>query len=349
MFKNIFYRNARARDLLDAFLVSAVSSVLLVRFYLHVTGYPQLGGGSLHIAHMLYGGLLMMIAVVITLSFLGAKARQVSAVVGGVGFGIFIDELGKFVTKDNNYFFQPAIGLIYATFVILYLVFNFLTRTQKLSEREYQINALAELEEAIASDMDKAEKARIYALLDASGSSSRVTKHLRNFIDTIETVAADKPSRLNRLVKKIDKIYKNFWQKKGSHAFIGALFIAEVVILAAGVAYTVYANIDDIRALFSGPATYGEELLVGQVISSVVAGGFVLYGLYMLRSSRLGAFEQFRRATLINIYLTQFFVFVRLQFEALPGLVLNLLLLLLITFVLRQEARLGKRYERHKR
>jgi len=75
-----------------------------------------------------------------------------------------------------------------------------------------------------------------------------------------------------------------------------------------------------------------------------VAGGFLLYGITELTKSRLAAFEQFRRATLINIYLTQFFVFVRLQFDALPGLALNLILLILVTFVLRQEAREGRRY-----
>ena len=89
----ILYRNARAGDLLDVFLVSAITSLLLVRFYLYITGYPQLGYGSLHIAHMLWGGLLMMAAIVITLSFLGIKSRQLAAVIGGAGFGVFIELL----------------------------------------------------------------------------------------------------------------------------------------------------------------------------------------------------------------------------------------------------------------
>lgn len=82
MFRDILYRNVRARDLLDAFLVSSITSLLLVRFYLYVTGYPQIGGGALHIAHMLYGGILMMAALVITLTFLGTRARQVAAIMG---------------------------------------------------------------------------------------------------------------------------------------------------------------------------------------------------------------------------------------------------------------------------
>src|SRR5687767_1548428 len=125
MSRGIFYRNVRARDQLEIFLLSAASSLLLVRFYLHVAGYPQIGGGGLHIAHMLWGGALMLVALTITLSFLGARAQWIVAVVGGAGFGVFIDELGKFITHDNNYFYQPAVGLIYAIFIVLYLTFNF--------------------------------------------------------------------------------------------------------------------------------------------------------------------------------------------------------------------------------
>ena len=343
MIRHYFHRNARARDLLDAFLVSAISSLLLVRFYLELTDYPQLGSGGLHIAHMLYGGLLMMAAIVMMLLFLGARIKQISAVIGGIGFGIFIDELGKFITSDNDYFFKPAVGLIYAVFVLLYLTFNFLTRSQHLSSKSYQMNVLAELEEAVAHDLDKHERARIYRLLEASDLSSPVSRQLRKFVDTLEVTPAPKIGRLSRLGKKSDKLYKAFWQQRGSNRLISLLFILEVVVLAAGVIYTVVNNIEDLRAIFDGSPTYGEELLIGQVASAIAAGGLVIYGLTKLVDSKLDAFEQFRRATLINIYLTQFFVFIRIQFDALPGLLLNIILLLMINYVIRQEIRLGKK------
>lgn len=342
MLKDIFYRNARAGGLLDAFLVSAITSVLIVRFYLHITGYPQIGGGTLHIAHMLWGGLLMMAAIILSLSFLGAKTRQLAAIIGGVGFGVFIDELGKFITEDNNYFFQPTIGLIYAIFVILYLTFNFLTRAPKLTSQEYQINALADLEEAVAHDMDKAEKARIYAMLEASDQNSPITKHLKKLVDTIEVSATDKTSRWSRWGKSIDLQYEKFWQLRRSNTWVGILFGAQAAILALGIIYTVYTNLEGIRALLAGSVDYSQEVLVGQILSSLAASGFVLYGLYLLRSSRVAAFEQFRRAALISLYLTQFFVFIRLEFAALPGFLLNLFVLLLISFVISQEERLGK-------
>ena len=39
-------------DLLDTFLVSAIAAIVVIRIFLEATGYPQLGGGGLHIAHV---------------------------------------------------------------------------------------------------------------------------------------------------------------------------------------------------------------------------------------------------------------------------------------------------------
>ena len=72
----ITIRNIEAGNLLETFMISAVAAILGIRFFLHVTGYPQIGGGGLHIAHMLWGGLLMLVAIVISLAFLRAWSLQ---------------------------------------------------------------------------------------------------------------------------------------------------------------------------------------------------------------------------------------------------------------------------------
>ena len=114
-------RNADFGALQETFLVCAASTILIIRTESRVTNYPQLGGHGLHIAHLLWGGLLMLVAIGILVTFLGRAPRRTAAVVGGVGFGFFIDELGKFVTSDNNYFFKPAAAMIYALFIGLFL------------------------------------------------------------------------------------------------------------------------------------------------------------------------------------------------------------------------------------
>ena len=37
-------------------------AVLVTRLYLTLTGFPKVGGGGLHLAHLLWGGLLMLAA-----------------------------------------------------------------------------------------------------------------------------------------------------------------------------------------------------------------------------------------------------------------------------------------------
>src|ERR1043166_8768757 len=128
--------------LVDTFLVTAVLTVLALRVYLAAANYPQLGGNGLHVAHVLWGGLLMAIAMTILLSVLTPESQLVAAAIGGAGFGMFIDELGKFLTSDNNYFFKPTAALIYAVFVLFFMTARELRRYRTLTPRENLVNAV---------------------------------------------------------------------------------------------------------------------------------------------------------------------------------------------------------------
>ena len=63
---------------------------------------------------------MMAIAIIFAISFLPPINRRSSRSSAGAGFGWFIDELGKFITRDVNYFFQPTIALIYIMFIVMY-------------------------------------------------------------------------------------------------------------------------------------------------------------------------------------------------------------------------------------
>src|SRR5215213_11636438 len=114
-------RSAESGRRLDLFLVCAVGSVIGNRVFLIITGYPQIGNGTLHISHAIWGALMMAVAIIFAISYLPPFTRTFVAFLGGAGFGWFIDELGKFITRDVNYFFEPTIALIYITFVVMYL------------------------------------------------------------------------------------------------------------------------------------------------------------------------------------------------------------------------------------
>jgi hypothetical protein len=92
-------------SLQDTVLVCAIVTVLVIRLQLWITNYPQLGGGRLHIAHLLWGGLLMLAALVVLLSVLGLKVPPPRP--GRHRVRLLVDELGKFI-KDNNYYAAAA-------------------------------------------------------------------------------------------------------------------------------------------------------------------------------------------------------------------------------------------------
>lgn len=337
----IFIRNIDAREYLDIFLVSAAASIVFLRLYLHLTGYPTIGGASYHIAHVLWGGLLMLFAFILNFAFLGRRVQWVIAIVGGVGFGVFIDEIGKFITNDNNYFFRPAVGIIYAIFVALYLCIRFLTREHKLTDQEYQLNALRQLEEAVRKDMNSHEKAVTRHLLRQVKSADAITKQLLQLLDEVQIVPTTKPSWLARVGQAFGVWYQQLWETRKSRLYVRLFFVLETLAFLGAVFASLYTNIDDVQDFLNGSADYGHSLIIGQLVATAGATVCVLVGLRYLAQARLRSLEWFRTATLINLLLTEFFLFSRIQFGAVPSFAFNLVLFALLNYVISYEHRLA--------
>ncbi|HXV27567.1 MAG TPA: hypothetical protein VD913_01240, partial [bacterium] len=182
--QSLFIRKIGAENYLSLFLIAAITTILLIRLFLKMTGYPQLGNAAgLHIAHMLWGGLLMMAAIVIAFSFVGRWPLQWVALLGGIGFGAFIDELGKFLTHDNNYFFQPTVALIYFIFVLIFLIFRTLVVKEEFSEKEYLINALEEIEGIALHTADQEARKRMQQYLSKCDASNPLVKTFRRIFE----------------------------------------------------------------------------------------------------------------------------------------------------------------------
>ena len=158
-------KEADAEHYLLLMLLSFAATVIIVRAYLKLAGFPQVGGGELHIAHLLWGGLLLFIGTLLPLIFANRWVHRATALLSGVGVGLFIDEVGKFITKNNDYFYPAAAPIIYSVFLITVLLYLQVRRQQATDARSELYHALDDLTEAIDNDLDQRERAEIEASL----------------------------------------------------------------------------------------------------------------------------------------------------------------------------------------
>lgn len=148
-------------------LLSFAASVTITRLFLEITGYPQLGGGELHIAHVLWGGLLLFAAAILPLILANRWVYIAAALLAGTGVGLFIDEVGKFITQSNNYFYPGAAPIIYVFFLLTVLVYLRIRRPPPPQARAQLYQALEELQEVLDHDLDPQEHLRLRARLQS--------------------------------------------------------------------------------------------------------------------------------------------------------------------------------------
>jgi hypothetical protein len=221
----VVMRHIDADEFFENFLISAVAAILGIRVFLHVAGYPTVGGESLHVAHMLWGGVLMLVALLMVLGYLGKPMKSAASVIGGLGWGTFIDELGKFLTHDNNYFFEPTFALIYVTFVLMYVVWERLHRT-RLTGQEALANALELMLEAVRKDMDEEERRRAQELLAACDPADPVVRKLAQAIGEVELVERSRPGLLYRLRHFVRAQYARLVRHRWFATGVIAFFVA---------------------------------------------------------------------------------------------------------------------------
>jgi hypothetical protein len=297
------------------FLAVTVLTVLVTRGLLALTGFPQVGGGGLHVAHVLWGGLLMAVAVVAALSWAGPVVRPLAALVGGIGFGLFIDEIGKFVTSDNDYFFAPTASLIYVVVVLLVLAGETIHRRRARDPRE-TLSAAADLAVAgIAGGFTHRARRQARELVDAAGDA-RGAAEVRALLEVVEHDTHELPDPISAVSR---------WVVTTSRRIVRVRWLprATVVVLAAVTLLTVGRGV----ALIASGADLPWWAQGGMIASGVVSLTCSLVGLRLVGRDRTRGYEWFRRAVLVNLLLTQIFLFRVDQWAAVGGLTVDLLLL----------------------
>ena len=181
-------RQGSDRYLLETLLAFA-ASVGLTRLFLELTGYPQLGGGGLHIAHVLWGGLLLFVASLVPMLWANRWVYDVGAILAGLGVGLFIDEVGKFITASNDYFFPAAAPIVYAFFLMTVVLYQRVRKPRRRQLRDELYHALDSFQEWLDRDLDRRERARLRSDLARIAARTdqpelaRLGGHLLEFLD----------------------------------------------------------------------------------------------------------------------------------------------------------------------
>jgi hypothetical protein len=171
-------------------LLSFALSVSFTRLFLEITGYPQLGGSELHFAHVLWGGLVWFAGSLFPLIFANHRALDISAILTGIGSGLFIDEIGKFITQSNDYFYPAAAPVIYAFFLLTLFIFSLNRKRRDFSLREHLYRTIEQFEEILEGDLSSDEKNRMIEDLTSS-IEEKDSEELRNLAVSIQKIILD--------------------------------------------------------------------------------------------------------------------------------------------------------------
>ncbi|PZR51996.1 hypothetical protein DNL40_14085 [Xylanimonas oleitrophica] len=326
-------RDTAAVRHLVTFLVVTVATVLLTRGFLALAGYPQVGGAGLHVAHVLWGGLLLAVAVVVLLSYVGPAVRSLGAVLAGVGFGLFVDEIGKFVTADNDYFYGPTAALIYAVLVVLVLLVEAMHGRRRHHRAEYLAVAADRAAAGLAGGLTDAGRAEVLVLLQRGGDEPGAAE-LRRLVDAIPHDDVTVPDPVRGLVLRADR-----WLRAAVR-----LRWAGVVVVAAVLAVAAASAAVGVRSLVDGPVWLGGVVLLGVATTAACCAVGSVRALRGGRGSDAAAWV--RRGVLVSLLVTQPLVFGVLQWTATAGLLVDLAVFALLDVALRDGAQHDARARR---
>ena len=258
---------AHAETYLLLTLASFAGSVIITRLFLELAGYPQLGNSVLHIAHALWGGLALLIAVILPLILANRWARNLSAVLSGVGAGLFVDEVGKFITQQNDYFFPPAAPVIYAFFLLMVLLLLVVRRTDNPEPRAEMYRALSNLGELLDNNLDTRELDTLMVRLEAAQQSDQ--PHVAGLAMTLRTYLQEtdipllpaKPSLWKRWEAAVER-----WGRRLGHRPHRVAILVAMAVLGLGMVVAIVLPL----LLIVAPDTAGYRLLTWLVTQNDV-------------------------------------------------------------------------------
>ena len=249
-------KRADAERYLLSMLLSFAASVVLTRVYLQLAGYPQIGGGELHIAHILWGGLLLFASALLMLTLANRWVLQLCAILTGVGVGLFIDEVGKFITTNNDYFYPAAAPIIYGFFLLTVWLYLRVRRGTERDVRRELSQALEYLSEIVDDDLDQRERAEIDTRLQRIATRATAPDQIQLATSLLQFIRRDDlhlgqpvAGRRERFIQQLQRFELKYISRRAARTVIvigllafGVLAIQDLLPIARAVFWPDFAG-----------------------------------------------------------------------------------------------------------
>ena len=249
-------RQQAADSYLILFIAAFGVTVIAVRVFLSFTGYPEVGNSTFHIAHMLYGGLLLFGSLIALLIWDNTWIWWSSSLFGGIGVGLFIDEVGKFITQNNDYFFPLAFPIIYAFMLICVWMYLRVRRSQKNDARTLLYHSLHDIKQLLDNDLDPFEHARLMSQLKEVLSETDkpneklLAKMLLSFVQANDLQIRPEPNEIERAWQWIKFIVSQWPSRRWFR-----------ILLVLGFAISAFRSLAELGALVT--ISIGDENVFG--------------------------------------------------------------------------------------
>ena len=328
-----------ASDSVLTVMIWAIFSLILVRIFLKLTGYPQIGQGIWHISHALFGGIIMTAGAMISLILYGNKIKKIGAGVFGFGLGWFIDEIGKYLTSDYNYFFQPAVLIIYIVFILLFFVYRFLEKSEEKSVEALYQSVVDQLSEVDEDSLPRSKKrAMIQKLRVVIGSGDQKYRYIATkLLPIIKRMKMRKDNQTRRAA---------VWTKSVFRVSYNKIFKRKLVVWGLWT-YSIYFSIEKIwdllmigtskekmmmiQRFYEDYDFFGKSdiyMIVFKMIFDLLAAVLFLIGArYFWSKKRLRGIRFFKYGLYVSIFLVSIFRFYFEQFGGLYEVLVSIVLL----------------------
>jgi hypothetical protein len=329
-------------------LATFALTVVVLRGTLKLTGYPEIGNDSVHIAHVLWGGLALFAASLLLLIVSNRWALGFGAVLSGGGVGLFIDEVGKFITQSNNYFTPAAAPIIYGLFLGIVLIYLQIRRPRAGDTRGEMYKSLEQMPQVVDHEMSRHDLSALRHRLECLQATAD-DQHVRSLAAAmLAYVRAEEPRIVEPQPGRIhtSMVRAQTWARR-----VFSRFRLRVFLIFAFVALGVYAVLDMALLAFLAfaPASGVADLLrslvsVGELqalhdkiwfsVRAVLEGGV---GLALLGSGVLMALRREWKgvqasvvALIIDLTAVDLLVFYQDTVKALIGIAIQYVLLVAV-------------------